>query len=286
VRIGDADFPAGPPSYGSRATAAITPPARVSAWKILNVLKAKAALALKASDDDLVARDGRLETRSAPLRSLSFAEAAALIEGERLSVTETRAEDYGGFRRTMGEAALAQQDLGGVQFAEVAVDVETGIIRLERVVAVQDCGRPINPLLLGSQLQGGLLMGVSYALYEERVLDRATGRMINANLESYKVAGPRRRRARPRSRRTLPARDDCAGLCGAHAAAGGGGGPDWQPHRWPVEHSRRPRRARRRQAAVEKRLQSNHFGDVNAPRGAAGHSPMGIVLGGRSALPR
>jgi xanthine dehydrogenase YagR molybdenum-binding subunit len=91
----------------------------------------------------------------------------------------------------MGEAALAQQDLGGVQFAEVAVDVETGIIRVERVVAAQDCGRPLNPLLLESQIQGGVLMGVSYALYEERILDRATGRMVNANLEQYKVAGPR-----------------------------------------------------------------------------------------------
>ena len=108
-----------------------------------------------------------------------------------LSVTETRSEDYGGFRRTMGEAALAQQDIGGVQFAEVAVDTETGIIRVERVVAVQDCGRPMNPLLLESQIQGGVLMGLSYALYENRVLDRSTGRMVNANLEAYKVAGPR-----------------------------------------------------------------------------------------------
>jgi xanthine dehydrogenase YagR molybdenum-binding subunit len=91
----------------------------------------------------------------------------------------------------MGEAALAQQDLGGVQFAEVAVDVETGIIRVERVVATQDCGRPLNPLLLESQIHGGVLMGLSYALFEERILDRATGRMVNANLEQYKVAGPR-----------------------------------------------------------------------------------------------
>jgi xanthine dehydrogenase YagR molybdenum-binding subunit len=41
----------------------------------------------------------------------------------------------------------------------------------------------------GSQIQGGVLMGLSYALYENRVLDRATGRMVNSNLESYKIAG-------------------------------------------------------------------------------------------------
>jgi xanthine dehydrogenase YagR molybdenum-binding subunit len=83
------------------------------------------------------------------------------------------------------------QDLGGVQFAEVVVDTETGIIRVERVVAVQDCGRPMNPLLIESQVQGGVLMGISYALFEERILDRNTGHMVNPNLEQYKLVGVR-----------------------------------------------------------------------------------------------
>jgi xanthine dehydrogenase YagR molybdenum-binding subunit len=191
VRIGDTHYPPGPPSYGSRTTASMTPPARVAAWKLLQQLLGEAALALNAAPGDLVARGGRIETQGEPRRGMSFADAAALIEGDMLSVTETRGEDYGGFRRTMGEAAQAQQDIGGVQFAEVAVDTETGIIRVERVIAVQDCGRPMNPLLLESQIQGGVLMGLSYALYENRILDRSTGRMVNANLEAYKVAGPR-----------------------------------------------------------------------------------------------
>ena len=94
-----------------------------------------------------------------------------------------------GFRRRMGDAALAHQDLGGVQFAEVAVDTETGMVRVERVVAVQDCGRPINPAQLESQVHGGVLMGLSYALLENRILDARTGRMVNADLEHYKLAG-------------------------------------------------------------------------------------------------
>jgi xanthine dehydrogenase YagR molybdenum-binding subunit len=81
--------------------------------------------------------------------------------------------------------------LGGVQFAEVAVDTGTGIVRVERVVAVQDCGRPMNPLQIESQVQGGVLMGVSFALFENRILDQNTGGMVNPNLESYKFAGPR-----------------------------------------------------------------------------------------------
>jgi xanthine dehydrogenase YagR molybdenum-binding subunit len=191
VRIGDTNYPPGPPSYGSRTTASMTPPARVASWKLLQQLLGEAALALNAAPADLVARGGRIETQGEPKRGMSFADAAALIKGDMLSVTEIRSEDYGGFRQTMGEAAQAQQDIGGVQFAEVAVDTETGIIRVERVVAVQDCGRPMNPLLLESQIQGGVLMGLSYALYENRILDRSTGRMVNANLEAYKVAGPR-----------------------------------------------------------------------------------------------
>jgi xanthine dehydrogenase YagR molybdenum-binding subunit len=89
----------------------------------------------------------------------------------------------------MGDAAIAQQDLGGVQFAAVAVDTETGVVRVERVVAVQDCGRPINPRQIESQVQGGVLMGMSFALYEERILDRRSGRMLNADLEHYKIGG-------------------------------------------------------------------------------------------------
>jgi xanthine dehydrogenase YagR molybdenum-binding subunit len=54
--------------------------------------------------------------------------------------------------------------LGGVQFAEVAVDTETGIIRVERVVAVHDCGRPMNLLSLESQVNGGILQGISYVV--------------------------------------------------------------------------------------------------------------------------
>jgi len=190
VRIGDTAFPPGPPSYGSRATASITPPARVAAWRVLQALLREAALILNAGAEDLVAREGRIEVRGEPSRSLGFREAAMRMSVDRISATASRSDDYGGFRRRMPDAAIADQDLGGVQFAEVAVDTETGIVRVERVVAAQDCGRPMNPLLLESQVHGGVIMGLSYALLEERILDAASGRMVNPNLEQYKLAGP------------------------------------------------------------------------------------------------
>ncbi len=191
VRIGDTDFPAGPPSYGSRTTASITPPARTAAWRVMQMMFAEAALALNAGAGELIARGGRIYVAGDDKRSIGFCDVAAHLRTDRISATASRADDYGGYRRSMQDAALAQQDLGGAQFAEVTVDTETGLIRVERVVAVQDCGRPMNPMLTESQVQGGVLMGLSYALFEERIIDRGTGRIVNANLEQYKLVGSR-----------------------------------------------------------------------------------------------
>jgi len=188
VRIGDTEFPAGPPSYGSLTTASISPPARSAAWRVLQRLLRTVAPTLHAAPDDLVARDGRIVVRSDPARGLAFAQAVALLRTDRISAVASRSDDYGGFRQRFGEMAQAQQDLGGVQFAEVAVDTDTGVVRVERVVAVQDCGRPMHPKQIESQVQGGVLMGLSFALLENRVLDRHSGRMLNADLEHYKIA--------------------------------------------------------------------------------------------------
>jgi xanthine dehydrogenase YagR molybdenum-binding subunit len=102
---------------------------------------------------------------------------------EHVAGTASRQADYGAENKKAGGT------LGGVQFAEVTVDTLTGVVRVERVVAAQDCGRPMNPLLVESQIHGGVIQGVSYALFEERRLDRRSGRMLNANLEQYKIAG-------------------------------------------------------------------------------------------------
>jgi xanthine dehydrogenase YagR molybdenum-binding subunit len=190
IHIGDTNFPAGPPSYGSLTTASITPPARNAAHRALRELMQTAAPGLGAAPESLVARGGRVSTADGA-RSLSFREAASRLPTERISVVASRSDDYGGFAHKFGEMAQAKETLGGVQFAEVAVDVETGIVRVERVVAAQDCGRPMNPKQTESQVRGGILMGVSYALYENRVIDRHTGHVLNADLEHYKIARSR-----------------------------------------------------------------------------------------------
>jgi xanthine dehydrogenase YagR molybdenum-binding subunit len=75
----------------------------------------------------------------------------------------------------------------GAQRVEVEVDTGTGEVRVLRVVAAHDCGRVINPLLAESQVLGGITQGLGYALSEERVVDAASGVVLNANLEEYKV---------------------------------------------------------------------------------------------------
>jgi xanthine dehydrogenase YagR molybdenum-binding subunit len=69
------------------------------------------------------------------------------------------------------------------------VDIETGIVTLNELVAVQDCGLIINKKLTESQVYGGLIMGITYALYEEAVYDAKTGKMLNADMEFYRLAG-------------------------------------------------------------------------------------------------
>jgi xanthine dehydrogenase YagR molybdenum-binding subunit len=75
----------------------------------------------------------------------------------------------------------------GVQFAEVEVDTETGEVRVEKIVAVHDSGRVINPLTISSQIEGGVLQGIGFGLIEQRVVDPKTGAVLNDDLENYKI---------------------------------------------------------------------------------------------------
>jgi xanthine dehydrogenase YagR molybdenum-binding subunit len=158
MKIGDTQFPVGPSSGGSKTLLGITAPARVAAWRVKEQL-------YKAVGD---------KARALPLRK-----AAAKLPTESISAQATRSNDYGG---------EFHGGYGGVQFAAVAVDTETGVIKVERMVAVHDCGRVLNPLAVQSQVNGGILHGLSFALYEHRHMDRATGRMVNTNLDQYKIA--------------------------------------------------------------------------------------------------
>jgi CO/xanthine dehydrogenase Mo-binding subunit len=75
----------------------------------------------------------------------------------------------------------------GVQVAEVAVDVETGEVRVGKVVAIHDVGRVINTLGASSQVEGGIIQGIGHTLSEERILDPETGAPLTRTLDAYKL---------------------------------------------------------------------------------------------------
>jgi len=75
----------------------------------------------------------------------------------------------------------------GVQVAEVAVDVETGEVRVERVAAIHDVGRVINPLNARSQVEGGIVQAIGHTLSEHRLLDPQTGAVLTQTLDAYKL---------------------------------------------------------------------------------------------------
>ncbi len=79
--------------------------------------------------------------------------------------------------------------VGGAQMAEVSVDTETGVVRMDKMVAVQDCGLIIDMKTAESQVYGACIMGVCYSLYEEKIMDQQTGTCLNPNMEFYKLAG-------------------------------------------------------------------------------------------------
>lgn len=191
VHVGDSRFPSGPPSGGSRVTSSLTPAARNAAHAAARDIAARVAPLLNAAADDLIFRAGRIERRDDPKTSLAFAEALKRAGIDALVHRADRRDDYEGYARKAGDLHISPHSIGGVQFAEVCVDTGTGVVKVERVVGVHDCGRPINPTLAESQILGGVIQGVSYALYEDRRLDAATGVQLNANIDQYKMVGAR-----------------------------------------------------------------------------------------------
>jgi xanthine dehydrogenase YagR molybdenum-binding subunit len=87
------------------------------------------------------------------------------------------------------QEGLSSRGVGGVQFAEVEVDTETGFVKVRKILCVQDCGLVVDKLTCETQIHGGIIMGMGYALYEERLMDSASGVVLNSNFETYKLPG-------------------------------------------------------------------------------------------------
>lgn len=163
-------------SWGSITVASVGPAVRMAAEDARAQLLEAAAGMLDSSPDRLTARNGTVRVRRGT-RSLSFAEI-----GKRLG--DVMIIGHGSRGPNPDDTTLSTF---GAQFAEVEVDVETGVVRVLRIVAVHDSGRIINPALAESQLHGGIIQGMGYALFEERVVDHTLGLPLNPNMHDYKI---------------------------------------------------------------------------------------------------
>ncbi|HXH07165.1 MAG TPA: xanthine dehydrogenase family protein molybdopterin-binding subunit [Vicinamibacterales bacterium] len=178
AEIGDSQHPWAPGSGGSVTTGSVAPAVRATAEKALAALAAKVAPALEADPAAIVASRGRLHVKDNPSRGLSWKEACKLLGTEVIAVDG------------QWEQGLSSVGTSGVQFADVEVDIETGVTRVRRIVCVQDMGLIVDRLTAESQCYGGIVMGIGFALFEDRILDRHTARMVNPNMEFYLLPGP------------------------------------------------------------------------------------------------
>jgi len=164
-------------SWGSMTTASVGPAVRMAAEDARAKLLQAASTLLGAPADTLVCRDSVVATTAGAHRQLTFAEIGDELGNVMIIGQGSRGPNP-------ADTAIFAF---GAQFAEVEVDVETGRVRVLRFVAAHDSGRIINPRLAESQLEGGILQGLGYALFEERVIDESLGVPLNPTMHDYKI---------------------------------------------------------------------------------------------------
>ena len=184
VRLGDTRLPESHPAIGSatvsNATAAVMLAARAAREKAIALtLTGRDAPFAGAAPDDVIVADGRLALAKTNL-NVTYAE---LLARNGLSSLVGKG-DYAPVEEANGPKAIFSFS---AVFAEVRVDAELGLVRLNRFVGAYDAGRIINPKTARSQAIGGIIWGVGQALLEQSETDPASGQFINRNYSGYLV---------------------------------------------------------------------------------------------------
>ena len=191
VRMNDSELPAyGIGTFASRtlqtAGTAVLLAAQAAHEKALQV----AGQVLEADPADLVMEDGNVLVQSVPTRSVALGELARLVEERPELIKHEPPNPANG---TPIEGLAAWRDFSppsatfssGAHLAVVEVDPETGEVQVLSYVAVDDCGRILNPYLVEAQVQGAVAQGIGQALYEEVLYDEASGQLLTSTLMDY-----------------------------------------------------------------------------------------------------
>lgn len=183
VRIGDTREVGGGMSAGSRTTASLVPAARAAALALVDDL-------IEAAETQLGYVDVALAPGGLTHRRGFLAWTDVLAALPAMSTIQKRPKDDKPWfiPFTFGGTAVGRGITGSVVAAEVEVDTRLGKVRATRVWSGLGAGRIVSPALAHSQATGGVLQGVSYALYEERRLCPRTGSVLTRDLEHYHIA--------------------------------------------------------------------------------------------------
>jgi xanthine dehydrogenase YagR molybdenum-binding subunit len=166
------------PSGGSKTVPTEAPAVREAALECRRQLLAMAARQLRLPAAELALEGGAVVSTRDPAVRLPATEIEELRRSRTVSGTGHRGPNPGG-------KAICPF---GAQFCEVEVNTRTGELRLVRLLGAHDSGRVMNRLTYDSQVHGGIVMGIGFAMTERRVLDRAqTGKMVNLNWHDYKI---------------------------------------------------------------------------------------------------
>ena len=179
IRLSVGDTASGPPaptSHGSTTAPTMAPALAAAAVELRRQILAAAAEQLDESADDLSLDNGNV------------------VDGDgatTISLPDLMEEISPRILRATGARLTTNDDVSvrpfGAVVADVEVDTGTGRVRVSRLVIAPDCGRILHPMMVESQVVGGAIQGLGFALTEEQVVDHRLGRVINPNLEDYLI---------------------------------------------------------------------------------------------------
>jgi len=149
--------------------------------------------ALAATAKEVIRKGTDLAARALEVspQDVEFERGRYRVKGTDLSIGfEEIARRYGAELDTRGGIPTPTSFPGGAHVAEVEIDRDTGEVEVLRYVAVDDCGRVLNPMLLDGQLHGGIVQGLGQALAEHCVYDRASGQLLTGSFMDYAMPRP------------------------------------------------------------------------------------------------
>lgn len=174
-------------TFGSRSTVAAGGALVGAASEVRKKMLRTAALLMEVDTDDLELVRGKVQVKGAPAKSISIPELArsavfaawrGLPSGQSPGLESTYYFDPPGLVFS-----------NGVHIAEVSIDIETGLVKIDRYTVVEDCGRVINPLIVEGQIAGGVAQGIGNALFEHLLYDE-NGQLLTTSLMDYLTPCP------------------------------------------------------------------------------------------------